>query len=192
VHFLLDRDWVGVPQLLAGALLALAAVALLLVSGGEAGAGGGGDAAAVPAGGAPPPPIAVRRLAPGEAVTVAGARFAAVPEPASAWATRARRAPARPGQRWVTAAVTVINRTRSGFNPALLGYLVRGPHGLLVAPSRSGVVGPDGLGRASGLPVGAAAEERLVFSLPTRLRHPVLAIEPSPGRALELRLPLAG
>jgi hypothetical protein len=60
----------------------------------------------------------------------------------------------------------------------------------MYAPERAGAVGPRGLGLASGLPVGARAEERLVFSLPDALRHPVLAIQPSPSLPVEARIPL--
>jgi hypothetical protein len=190
MYVLVDRDWTGVGQLIAGLLLCGAAAALLFVS-------FGGDAGSVETEPGPPsaasvaePQLAVRHEQAGHRFTVAGASFLVLDTPAAAWASAARAHPLPAGIRREVLAVEVTNRSRSRFNPGLLSYLLRGSSGALYAPERGGVVGPNGLGLASGLPRGASAEERLVFAVPARLRHPVLAIQPSPARPLEVRVPL--
>ncbi len=191
MYALLDRDWEGAPHFLAALGLCAAAAALLFVSLGD----GSSDGVTAPVGGAAPAaaaPIAIRREEPGRSFEVAGASFLVRGHPQAAWASSFRDRAAKPGQHWVLAAVEVTNASRRGFNPGLLSYLARGPRGALYAPLRAGAVGPQGLGLASGLPVGARAEERLVFPLPDSLRHPVLAIQPAPTRALEVRVPLGG
>jgi hypothetical protein len=90
----------------------------------------------------------------------------------------------------IVAAVEVRNLGRKRFNPGLLTYLLRGAHDTLYAPTRAGVVGSAGLGQASGLPIGAHAEERLVFRPQAALRRPVLAFQPLPSAAVEVRVPL--
>jgi hypothetical protein len=189
VYVLLDRDWEGASHFLAALGLCAAAVALLFVSLG----GGSPEGATTAPGGAAAPATArieIRRESSDESFAVAGASFLVRGHPQAAWASSFRARAAKPGQRWVVAAVEVTNDSRPGFNPGLLSYLARGPHGALYAPLRAGAVGPQGLGLASGLPAGARAEERLVFSLPDSLRPPVLAIQPAPTRALEVRVPL--
>lgn len=186
------RDWTGVSFFLGSLFLAAAAVALLFVSFGAGASNRAGVAAAAPEGAVPIPQIVVRVEAAEQPFAVAGATFTVDPSPRARWATAFRAREAQPGQHWVVAAVRVVNDSRRGFNPGLLSYLARGPRGALFAPTRAGVAGPAGLGEATGLPAGAGAEERLVFSLPDSLRHPVLAIQPVPTRALEVRVPLAG
>lgn len=192
MHALADRDWVGAPQLLAALILAGGAAVLLFGSFGEGPADGGTTPAPSRASAPAPPPIPVRHEPAGVRFEVAGASFQAIARPAGAWAGGVARLTPRPGERLLAVAVEIVNRGRRGFNPGLLSYLARGAGGVLSAPLRAGVVGPNGLGLASGLPVGARAEERLVFSLPAALRKPVLAIQPSPQRALEVRIPLDG
>jgi len=189
---LADRDWVGVPQILVALLLCAAAAVLLFASSGSGGGNPGSDLVAVRSSAPAPMPIAIRRQAIGERFEVAGASFLVARRPLGAWGGAARRLPVHPGERLLAIAVTVVNHGRQAFNPGLLSYLVRGAGGTMLAPLRAGAVGPDGLGRAGGLPLGAGAEERLVFALPGRLRNLVLAIQPSPARALEVRVPLGG
>jgi len=186
------RDWTGVSFFLGSLLLAAAAVALLFVSFGAGGSERAGVSAADPAGAVPVPEVVVRVESPQRPFAVAGATFTVDPAPSARWATAFHGRAAEPGQHWVVAAVRVVNDSRRGFNPGLLSYLARGPHGALFAPTRAGIAGPSGLGEAAGLPAGAGAEERLVFSLPDSLQHPVLAIQPVPTRALEVRVPLGG
>jgi hypothetical protein len=185
-----DRDWAGVTHFLAAAVLAIAAATLLFVSLGS----GSSDPGTVPGGAsaaAPPAAeIVVRKEVAARPFEVAGASFTVDADPRAGWAGAIRDRDARPGQRWVVATVEVVNRDRRGFNPGLLSYLARGPRGALYAPVEAGIVGPSGLGESTGLPVGAGAVERLVFSLPSGLRHPVLAIQPSPAQALEVRVRL--
>jgi hypothetical protein len=185
-----DRDWEGVSHLVAALILCAAAAALLFVSLG----GDSSGSSALPGSGAAPaapvPRLSVRHESAGSVFEVAGASFTVAVDPPAGWASSIRARRPKPGQRWFVAAVEVVNGGRHGFNPGLLSYLARGPHGALYAPLKAGAVGPQGLGLASGLPAGARAEERLVFSLPAALRHPVLAIQPSPARALEVRVPL--
>jgi hypothetical protein len=189
VYAIVDRDWTGIGHLVAGLLLCAAAVALLLFS-------FGGDSPAVEAAPvvAPAPPavpgIEIRKQAAGEPFRVAGASFEVLRSPQAGWANAARARPMPAGVRSVVLAVEVVNRGRTRFNPGLLSYLLKGPDGAVYAPARGGVVGPAGLGLASGLPRGAAAVERLVFAIPTRLRRPVLAIQPAPARPLEVRVRL--
>jgi hypothetical protein len=184
-----DRDWTGVGHLVLGLLLCGGALALLLTS------LGGTSPPSAEQSAAPPPParpaarVEIRREPAGRPFTVAGASFTVLPHPGAAWAAAAR-AGGIGGSRLEVLAVEVVNRTRTGFNPALLSYLLRGRGNALYAPERGGTVGPNGLGLASGLPRGARAEERLVFAVPVGLRHPVLAIQPSPVRPLELRIQL--
>lgn len=190
MYLLYERDWAGLPHALAATLLAAAAAALLLVS------FGGGDAPlepverAVSAGAGAPPPIAVRREPAGEPFVAAGAAFEVLAAPGAAWAAGASRAGAGPGRQAIVVAVEIENLGRRGFDPGALPYLLRGAGGELQAPWRSGVVGPDALATRAGLPVGGRAEQRLVFRVPAELRRPVLAIQPSPARALEVRVPL--
>jgi hypothetical protein len=189
VYVLVDRDWTGVGHLTAGLLLCAAAAVLLLAS-----FGGGSPSVEAPP--SSPPArlaslgVAVRHEAVGRRFEVAGASFRVLRSPAAGWASAARARPLPAGVRREVLAVEVTNHTRSRFNPGLLSYLLRGAGGALYAPDRGGVVGPAGLGLASGLPRGAGAEERLVFLVPARLRHPVLAIQPSPARPLEVRVRL--
>jgi hypothetical protein len=190
MYVFVDRDWTGVGHLIAGLLLCGAAFALLFLS-------FGGDSPSVETGaGAPPPTPAagpefeVRHEATARRFEVASASFLVLDRPPASWASAARARPLPPGIRREVLAVEVTNRGRSRFNPGLLSYLLKGPDGALYAPERGGVVGPAGLGLASGLPRGASAEERLVFAVPARLRHPVLAIQPSPARPLEVRVRL--
>lgn len=193
MYFLLDRDWEGATHFLLALLLASAAATLLFAS---FGGGSSGDSALAPA--ASPvadfsaAPTPVRRAAPARPFTVAGASFKVLPDPGDGWARAAVARPAAPGQRLVVAAVEVVNHSRRQFNPGLLSYLLRGPKGALYSPRRAGVVGPAGLGLASGLPRGTTAEERLVFAVPRGFRHPVLALQPAATRALEVRVPLGG
>lgn len=187
---LTDRDWVGVPQILLALLLCGAAAVLLFASVGDQAGRPGSDLVAARTSAPAPAPIAVRHQRLGERFEVAGASFLAARRPLGAWGGGAQRLTARPGERLLAVAVIVVNHSRRAFNPGLLPYLIRGAGGMMLAPLRAGAVGPDGLGRAAGLPLGAAAEERLVFALPERLRSPVLAIQPSAGRALEVRVPL--
>lgn len=190
MYLLTERDWVGVPHVLAGLLMMGLAAALLFVS-------GGGSRNAVPVSQpiAPPragqqPRIAVRTETAGRSFAVAGASFRVSGHPGAGWATELRRRDPDEGRRWILVAVEVENVSRQRFNPGLLPYLLRSPRGALFAPTRAGVVGPAGLGMASGLPAGARAEQRLVFRVPAGLRRPALAIQPSPTRALEVRVPL--
>lgn len=183
------RDWTGAGHLVAGLLFCAGAFLLLFVS------FGGGSRPLETGPSAPPalvaaPALAVRHEAAGRSFEVAGASFRVLGRPDAGWARAARARPLPPGLRREVLAVEVVNRTRSRFNPGLLSYLLKGPNGRLYAPERGGVVGPSGLGLASGLPRGARAEERLVFSVPARLRRPVLAIQPSPSRPLEVRVRL--
>ena len=190
MYVFVDRDWAGVSHLVAALLLCAAAAGLLFVSLG----GDSSGSALLPGAGAAPtapaPRLAVRHEPAGSAFEVAGASFTVDVNPTAGWAGSIRARQPRRGQRWFVAAVAVVNGSRHGFNPGLLSYLARGPHGALYAPLKAGAVGPQGLGLASGLPAGSRAEERLVFSLPAALRHPVLAIQPAPARALEVRVPL--
>jgi hypothetical protein len=186
------RDWTGASYFLGALLLLAAAVALLFVSLGGGAATRAGAPVASGTGAGAAPEIVVRRKAVGRPFEVAGASFSVDANPAAGWASTAQSREAKPGQRWVVAAVEIVNHERRAFNPGLLSYLARGPRGALYAPVRAGVVGPSGLGEASGLPAGAGAEERLLFSLPKSLRHPVLAIQPSPTQPLEVRVPLRG
>ncbi|HUC00343.1 MAG TPA: hypothetical protein VMS11_10995 [Solirubrobacterales bacterium] len=190
MYVLADRDWVGVPQILTALLLGGAAAVLLFASFGGGTGRPGSDLVAARTGAPAPAPIAVRHERAGERFEVAGASFLVARRPLGAWGGAARRLVAPRGERLLVIAVTVVNRGRHAFNPGLLSYLVRGPEGTILAPLRAGAVGPNGLGRTGGLPLGAAAEERLVFALPDRLRDPVLAIQPSPVRALEVRISL--
>jgi hypothetical protein len=191
VYLLTERDWAGVPHILAGLLMAGAALALLFVSaGGPSRAGSPAELTAHSSAG-PMPRIAVRNEPAGRQFTVAGASFQVAGRPGATWAAAVRRQDPGTGRRWVIAAVAVENLSRERFNPGLLSYLLRSRGGTLIAPQRAGVVGPAGLGTASGLPAGARAEQRLVFRVPAALRRPVLAIQPSPSRALEVRVPLA-
>ncbi|HET7444105.1 MAG TPA: hypothetical protein VFJ57_05545 [Solirubrobacterales bacterium] len=190
MYVLADRDWVGVPQILVALLLGAAAAVLLFVSVGGGSPRPGSDLVAARTAAPASVPIAIRRQRAGERFEVAGASFRVARRPLGAWGGAPRRLVAPRGERLLAVAVTVVNRARQAFNPGLLSYLVRGPGGTMLAPLRAGVVGPDGLGRAGGLPLGAGAEERLVFALPDRLRSPVLAIQPSPVCALEVRVPL--
>jgi len=190
VHVLAYRDWTGAGHFVAGLLLCVGAFVLLFVS-------FGGDSPVPEAASAPPPVarpagsgIEVRHEALGRSFDAGGASFRVVTHPDAGWAEAARAARTPPGVRREVLAVEVVNRGRSRFNPGLLSYLLRGPDGALYAPERGGVVGPAGLGFVSGLPRGASAQERLVFAVPARLRHPVLAIQPSPARALEVRVRL--
>jgi hypothetical protein len=192
VYFLLDRDWEGATHFLLALLLAGAAVTLLFASFGGGTPGEAVPEAATPVGHFSAAPTPVRHETPTRSFTVAGASFAVLPDPGGSWARTAAARPAAPGQRLVVAAVAVVNRSRRQFNPGLLSYLLRGPGGALYSPQRAGVVGPAGLGLASGLPRGARAEERLVFSVPARFRHPVLALQPAATQALEVRVPLGG
>jgi hypothetical protein len=190
MYVFIERDWAGVSHFLAALLLTGAAIALLFVSlGGDSSAGPTvPDADGV--GSVARSQITIRDEAPERTFAVGGASFLVRSRPEAGWASSFRARAAKPGQHWMVAAVEVANISRHGFNPGLLSYLARGPHGALFAPLRAGAVGPQGLGLASGLPAGARAEERLVFSLPDSLRHPVLAIQPSPTQALEVRVPL--
>lgn len=192
MYVLTDRDWMGAPQFFLALLLCGAAAVLLFASFG----GGSHDPAAGPtakrASAPAPPAIAIRREPVGKRFEVAGASFLVARRPAGAWGGAVGRLTARRGERLMAVAVEIVNRARSSFNPALLTYLLRGSGGAILAPLRAGVVGPDGLGRAGGLPVGARAEERLVFAVAKETRRPVLAIQPSLGRALEVRIPLGG
>lgn len=192
MYVLTDRDWMGAPQFLLALLLCGAAALLLFASFGGGSRDPGVSQAARKASAPAPPAITVRREAAGERFEVAGASFLVTRRPANAWGGGLGRLTARSGQTLLAVAVEVVNRGRSSFNPALLSYLLRGPEGTMLAPLRAGAVGPNGLGLASGLPVGAAAEERLVFSVPKGGPGGVLAIQPSPGRALEVRIPLGG
>jgi hypothetical protein len=186
------RDWTGVSYFLCSLLLAAAAIALLFVSLGGSASDRVEVSAVAPVSSIPAPGISIRKEVVNRPFEVAGATFTVDPAPGARWATSFHGREAGPGQRWVLAAVKVVNGSRRSFNPGLLSYLARGPRGALYAPVRAGVAGPSGLGLATGLPVGAGAEERLVFSLPDSLRHPVLAIQPVPARALEVRVPLRG
>lgn len=189
MYLLSERDWSGLPHAVAALLLVGAAAALLLVSvGDERGSEPVSAPVAAPDAGRQPE-VAVRTVAAGETFTAARASFRVTAEPQAGWATAVRRRDPGAGQRWLVVAVEVENLGRRGFNPALLSYLLRAG-GTLLAPVRSGVVGPAGLGRAGGLPVGAHALERLVYRVPARLRRAGLAIQPSPARALEVRVPL--
>jgi hypothetical protein len=185
------RDWTGASYFLGAVLLLAVAAALLFVS-----LGGAPDRPDVPATAAAAagavPEIVVRDEVAGRPIEVAGASFTVDVAPGAAWASTAQSREAKPGRHWVVAAVEVVNHDRRAFNPGLLSYLARGPHGALYAPVRAGIVGPSGLGEASGLPPGAGAEQRLLFSLPKSLRHPVLAIQPTPTRPLEVRVRLRG
>jgi hypothetical protein len=190
MYVLADRDWTGAWHLIAGLLLCAAAAALLFAS-----FGGGAPRAEVEPAAAPPPPSAgggveVRHEHAGHRFEVVGASFLVLESLGAPWASAARTRPMPSGVRRVVLAVEVTNRTRDRFNPGLLSYLLKGPDGALYAPDRGGVVGPTGLGLASGLPRGSGAEERLVFTVPARLRRPVLAIQPSPARPLEVRVRL--
>jgi hypothetical protein len=191
MYVLVDRDWAGVSHFVAALLLCAAAAGLLFVSLDGDSSGSSVLPGSDPAPAAPPPRLEVRHQAAGSAFEVAGASFTVDVAPAAGWARAIRAQRPRAGQRWFLASVAVVNGSRHGFNPGLLSYLARGPHGALYAPLKAGAVGPQGLGLAGGLPAGAGAEERLVFSLPATLLHPVLAIQPAPSRALELRVPLA-
>jgi hypothetical protein len=190
VYLLTERDWEGIPLVLAGLLLAAAAAALLFVSVGSGPHGGSSPQLVAQPTAGPMPRITVRGERAGEPFTAAGAAFRVASHPSSAWAVAARRLGAGADRRLVVVAVAVENLSRRHFNPALLSFLLRSRGGALIAPREAGIVGPDGLGLASGLPAGAHAEERLVFESPARLRRPVLAIQPSPSRALEVRVPL--
>jgi hypothetical protein len=187
---LLDRDWVGVWHFLAAAAVLAAAAGLLFVTIGGGGPGGeptviDGATPRIPA-----PQVQVRRVAAGEPFTVAGAEFTVVDGPTAGWARRALAGQAAAGHRLVVAAVDVVGRGRRHLDPTLLSYLVRGPHGSLYAPLRSGVIGPNTISETRGLQAGEAAEERLLFSLPKSLRRPVLTIQPAATQALEVRVPL--
>jgi hypothetical protein len=192
MHLLTARDWAGAPHLLAALLMLAVAVALLFAT-----IGGGAEEPlpysppTAPSAGARPQ-IAVRAAAAGESVAVAGASFRTLSDPERRWARQIRRRDAGAGRRWVLAAVEVENVGRRHFNPGLLSYLLRAPGGAILAPYRAGVVGPAGLGTAGGLPRGGRAEERLVYRIPRHLGQPRLAIQPSPTRALEIRVPLGG
>lgn len=192
MYVLADRDWVGVPQILAALLLGVAAAALLFASFGGGDPSPGSGLVAARSGVAAPAPIAIRRQRAGERFEVAGASFLVARPPLGAWGGAVRRLTARPSERLLAIAVSVVNHGRRAFNPGLLTYLLRGAGGTMLAPLRAGAVGPNGLGQAGGLPLGARVEERLVFAVPQRLLHPVLAIQPSPARALEVRVPLNG
>jgi hypothetical protein len=192
MYVLTERDWSGLPHALGAMLLIGAAAALLFVS-----AGSGGDSpqaaelVSQPSAGEQPQ-IAVRLETAEEPFTAAHASFRVLDHPGAGWASALlRRENPGAGYRWVVVAVEVENLGRRRFNPGLLPYLLRTDSGgSLLAPDRAGVVGPDGLGRASGLPVGARAEERLVYRVPAHTRRTVLSIQPSPLRALEVRVPL--
>lgn len=184
------RDWTGAPHVVVALLLVAAAVALLLISTrvGDEKLPAFEPAAARDAG--QRPEIAIRREAPGQSFAAAGASFAVSTRPEAGWADAVRREDPGAGRRWIVVSVVVENLSRQRFNPALLPYLLRAGDGRLFAPDRAGIAGPGGLGRASGLPLGARAEERLAFAVPATLRRPTLTIQPSPARALEVRLPL--
>jgi hypothetical protein len=190
VYVFVDRDWTGVGHLIGGLLLCGAAIALLLVSFGSDAASVETEPSPPPASPASTPALAVRHEVTGHRFAAAGATFLVLERPPASWASAVRARPLPPGIRREVLAVEVTNRARARFNPGLLSYLLKGPNGALYAPERGGVVGPNGLGLASGLPRGASAEERLVFAVPARLRHPVLAIQPSPARPLEVRVRL--
>jgi hypothetical protein len=192
MHVFAYRDWTGAPHLVAGVLLCLGALLLLLAPFGGDSAPGEAARSAAPAPVRPAAALEVRREAVGRRFEVAGASFRVLAHPGAGWASAARAARTPPGTRREVLAVEVVNRSRARFNPGLLSYLLRGPDGALYAPERGGIVGPAGLGYASGLPRGARAVERLVFSVPARLRHPVLALQPSPTRPLEVRVRLGG
>ncbi len=190
MYVLVDRDWTGVWHLVAGLLLCAAAAALLFASFGQ-----GSPPVEMEPVAAPPPlqaggGVEVRHEVAGRRFEVAGASFLVLGSPGARWANAVSARPTPPGVRRQVLAVEVTNRTRDRFNPGLLSYLLKGPGGALYAPDRGGVVGPTGLGLASGLPPGARAQERLVFTVPARLRRPVLAIQPSPARPLEVRVRL--
>jgi hypothetical protein len=191
MYVLTERDWSGLPHVLGAMLLIGAAAALLFVSAGSRGDSSRAvEPASRPTAGAQPR-IAVRVEAAEEPFTVAHASFRVLNHPGGGWAsTFLRSEDPGAGYRWVVAAVEVENLGRRRFNPGLLPYLLRIDGGSLLAPDRAGVVGPDGLGRAGGLPVTAHAEERLVYRVPADTRRAVLSIQPSPLRALEVRVPL--
>ncbi|HEV7562909.1 MAG TPA: hypothetical protein VGO24_05355 [Solirubrobacterales bacterium] len=192
MYLLADRDWIGFSHLVAGLVLCAAAVALLCVSiGGDSSAGDAAPVTIVPS--APPrPAIAVRNERAGRSFEAAGVSFRVIADPNRAWANQVDRPARGRAQQVLAVAVDVVNVHRRGFDPGLLPYLLRGPRGQLFAPVRAGAVGPNSLARKGGLPRGAAAEERLVFSLPAGLRRKLLVIQPVPTRALEVRVPLAG
>jgi hypothetical protein len=182
---------VGVPHAVLATLMAAGAAALLFVS---IGGNDSGDRPAAPVSrpsAGETPAIAIRRVDAGEGFTVAGAAFRVVASPGAGWARTAVASAPGTDRRWIVAAVEVRNLDRRGFDPGLLSYLLRGRGGMLYAPERAGVVGPNSLGTATGLRAGEVAEERLLFRVPASLRRPVLAIQPSAERALEVRVPLA-
>lgn len=188
---LTGRDWTGVPHVLAGLLLAGAALALLFVTiGGNSRARPATEPVAPPSAGQRPQ-VAVRGEAVGEPFTAASASFQVSAHPDSGWARGVQQHNPGARHRWLLVAVEIENLGRRHFNPGLLSYLLRSGDGGLLAPWRGGVVGPDALGTARGLPVGARAEQRLVYRVPTGLRRPTLVIQPSPSRPLEVRIPLA-
>lgn len=190
MYLLSERDWQGLPHVVAALALIGAALALLFVSvgPGEQSVPSSEPVAAIDAG--QRPAISVRTEHIGEVFTAARAAFQVSVEPGRGWAAAIRRRDPGAGHRWLVLAVGVGNLGRRHFNPALLSYLLRGRGGALFAPERAGVVGPTGLGEASGLPVGARAEERLVYRVPAGLRGASLTIQPSPAIPLEIRVPL--
>ncbi len=192
MYLLNGRDWTGVPHLLAGFLLISLAVALLCVTVGDGSPSRLAPMPAIPADAGERPRIDVRSEPLGAPFEVAGAAFEVASDPDISWAAAVRRRSPGAGMRWAILAVRVGNLARRGFDPSLLSYLLRGPGHRLLAPRQAGVVGPNALGTAGGLPIGAAAEERLVFAVPKRAEGLALAIQPSPARALEVRVPLDG
>ncbi len=138
---------------------------------------------------APAPRVETRSLAPGASALIAGARFEVTVPPRGAWSKFLRPAPR--GKRWALATVRVVNVEREHFNPGLIDYLL-GSQGRLYGPAKSATIGGSGLGRAAGLPAGGQAVERLAFQVPSGSARPVLRFQPSPTRALEVRVPLGG
>lgn len=190
MYLLTERDWTGALHLLAGLLMIAAALALLFVTVSD---GSEEPLISIPMSqpdAGPAPQIEVRTAAAGERFGVAGASFRVVSEPRTKWASASRAQTAGAGHRWIVVAVQIENLGRRRFNPALLSYLLRTPSGGLSAPAQAGIVGPAGLGMASGLPVGATAQQRLVYRIPAGLRQPILTLQPSPTRAIEVRVPL--
>lgn len=190
MYLILDRDWVGVWHFLAALALCAAAAALLFLAIGGGGPGSADTSTEVAAPRIPPPHVAVRQVAAGEELTVAGAGFTVVDQPTTGWARRALAGQAPAGSRLLVAAVEVVGQGRRHLNPNLLSYLLRGPDGALYAPLRSGVIGPNSISETRGLGAGERAEERLLFAVPKSVRDPVLAIQPAPTGALEVRVPL--
>lgn len=186
-----DRDWVGVPHAIAALVLAAGAAAVLLVPGAGPHSLAPEQRVAAPTAG-PAPEVAIREERADAPFAVAGVRFGVDVDPGAAWARLAARHDLGSGRRPLVVAVAVENVSRLGFDPTLVSYLLRGRNGSLQAPSRSGIVGPASLGRTGTLRPAATAQQRLVFSVPAGLRRPVLAIQPAPGRALEVRVPLSG